>query len=204
MQTSLLGFYCFTCWCVISLQTQRCMFIACTSFIRLFQTCVVPVIQRVSAGLPPLCGLEEKRVATWGREHLVWDQSVVWVGGVRVAVGKWKLPQHMACNCGLVDSEKWGCVMVFGWSHWWALVEEREKTLSCPLIGSFFLLKLYLKEQELFRALWRNSKCKERTARKISLRQVELNSPCKVYFWMWFVCYTNEGCRWNSWYQIET
>lgn len=36
-----------------------------------------------------------------------------WVGGVRCVVGGWGLPQNMACNCGLVDAEKGGPVMVF-------------------------------------------------------------------------------------------
>lgn len=48
-----------------------------------------------------------------GMLDLTSNSGFGWVGGVRWVVGGWGLPQHMACNCGLVDSEKGGPVMVF-------------------------------------------------------------------------------------------
>lgn len=149
IHTSFLDLHYF--WCVLYTQTQAACLLHATAS-SLFKTwnssfpdfsrpcsgaCLVPVTQRVSAGLDSeflwFCGLEKKSVAAaGGRELLVCDQSVVWVGGVWVAVGERSLPQHMACNCGLVDSEKWGSVLVFRWSCWWALVKER-KSLSFTL-----------------------------------------------------------------------
>lgn len=64
------------------------MFIACTTFIRLFQTlvwtCVVPVIQRVSAGLHS----ESLHFVVWRRNALpheggnIWFEIKVWFGWV--------------------------------------------------------------------------------------------------------------------------
>lgn len=58
--------------------------------------------------------------AAGGRGSWVWHQTVVLDGWVGLMCG-WGLPQHMACNCGLLDAEKGGSVMVLGWSYWGAL-----------------------------------------------------------------------------------
>lgn len=75
-------------------------------------------------GVPLPRGLVRKPAAAGGRGHMVWNQRVAWVGGVRLAVGGLGIPQRTACNCGHVDTEKWGPVTVFRWSS--CLVRTRE------------------------------------------------------------------------------
>lgn len=83
-----------------------------------FQVFPGPSLLLLAAVLDSLCFVvcrRNRRVSSsrQGRGCLVWDQSVVWVGGVRPVVGGWGggLLQHMVCNCGLVHTENGGSVM---------------------------------------------------------------------------------------------
>lgn len=80
----------------------------------------------VVPGTPVWCFQHQTRICSgfWtssGRREgtlgLTSNGGFGWVG----LMGGWGLPQHMACNCGLLDAEKGGSVMVLRWSYWGAL-----------------------------------------------------------------------------------
>lgn len=74
--------------------------------------------------------VSEKWGEAGGRGRWVPLQRVVWVGGVGSAVGGWGLPQHTACNCGLVHGEKGGPVMVFRWA---LMFDQKQLLFVWPL-----------------------------------------------------------------------